>query len=91
MSGKKPMSRGARQALVEGLIMAVLAVLGWFYAIPKLGMFGVLWTVAAGVIALIDLYRALIKSRKIARQQEAARQAAAQAKPAEQSEEQEKP
>ena len=85
------MSRGARQALVEGLIMAVLAVLGWFYAIPKLGVFGVLWTGAAGGIALIDLYRALIKSRKIARQQEAARQAAAQAKPAEQSEEQEKP
>ena len=41
MSGKKSMSRGARQALVEGLIMAVLAVLGWFYAIPKLGLFGV--------------------------------------------------
>ena len=41
MREKKTMSRGAKQALVEGLIMAVLAVLGAIYGVPKLAMFGV--------------------------------------------------
>ena len=56
MSGKKPMSRGARQALVEGLIMAVLAVLGLVLRHPEAGDVSAYcgrWH--AGVIALIDL------------------------------------
>ena len=72
MSEKKTMSRGAKQALVEGLIMAVLAVLGAVYGVPKLGMFGVVWVVAAGAIALVDLYRDLIKSRRMGRNAPAA-------------------
>ena len=72
MREKKTMSRGAKQALVEGLIMAVLAVLGAVYGVPKLGMFGVVWVVAAGAIALVDLYRALIKSRRMGRNAPAA-------------------
>ncbi len=72
MREKKTMSRGAKQALVEGLIMAVLAVLGAVYGVPKLGMFGVVWVVAAGAIALVDLYRALIKSHRMGRNAPAA-------------------
>ena len=72
MREKKTMSRGAKQALVEGLIMAVLAVLGAVYGVPKLGMFGVVWVVAAGAIALVDLYRALIKGHRMGRNAPAA-------------------
>ena len=50
-------------------------------------MFGVVWVVAAGASALVDLYRALIKSRRVGRNAPtapaAAKPAAPQAAPVE--------
>ena len=60
---RKKMSFGALKALLEGLAMVVLALLGWFFAVPEFGAFGVVWTIAAAGVAAVDLYRALIKSR----------------------------